>query len=310
MGIYYVFDKISPELRNLLTIFSFFAGFALQLNSRNILVGLPFIIFCAVINFVRNFSIKPVRAQKFEWKEVTPERLEQVLRHCIRIKKITGGKWGCVILLIIWLLMFVWISLMDMFLNSGGSYFPITALIIDSIIVFSGLILSGQSNIWIPNDLDVKIPIVKRILSHPVFSKDPSLKMIPYLEFGKTKEGVFPNDTRILIKFKDAPDDFIGLQFQISINNVHDRKYPYCYCVIIAKKSFRLMKKYLSSDSSVAYDSKITVERETSNKVDVIIIRQTTTKYTGYHTDESVQDYILATGIDVVKKIIRLTSFS
>ncbi len=268
------------------------------MSSRNILAGLPFIIFCVAINFVRNFYIKPIRALRYEWKEVTPDRIDQVEKHCARLKKISGGNWGCVaFVIIVILLITIGIPIMGI-LGTRDTVFPIVAIIVDSIILFVGLGLSGGSSVWIPNSIDIKIPIIKRVLNHPVFSKDPNLKIIPYLEVGETKDETFPNDTRILIKFKDAPQDFIGLQFQISINNVQGRAYPYCYCVIIARPDFRLFNRF-----NPAQIKGITIETEKSKDVDVIVIRQTTTKNTGYHTNASAQDYILGTGIEIVKKL-------
>ncbi|MEO0206785.1 MAG: hypothetical protein ABIL22_08965, partial [candidate division WOR-3 bacterium] len=219
MDNYYILGKISPKLRNFLTILLFFTGFILQLSSRNILVGLPFFIFCLLLNLIRNFSIKPIHAQKLEWQEVTPEKIEQVYKHCQRLGKIRGGVMGCVIFfVVIFFIIFFGLPLLEVFGRALMNYitdpFPIIALIIDSVIIFSGVLLSGRRSVWIPNHLDVKMPIIKRVLNHPVFSKDPNIKIIPYLEMGRTKDGQFPNDTRILIKFKDAPQDFIGLQFQ------------------------------------------------------------------------------------------------
>ncbi|MEO0189726.1 MAG: hypothetical protein ABIL18_01950, partial [candidate division WOR-3 bacterium] len=299
MDTYYLLGKISPKLRNFVTIILFFTGFALQLSSRNILPGLPFVAFCVLLNWIKGFSMKPIRPQKLEWTEVTPEKIAMVGRHCEGLKRIPKNL-GCAAFIIITFFVifgigFIW----EFLLNLSKHQFPLFVLIIDSIIIFSGVMLSGGRDIWIPNNLDVKIPIIERILDHPVLKKDPNLQIIPYLEIGKTKDGTFPNDTRILIKFKDAPQDFIGLQFQISINDVQGKKYPYCYCVIIARKSFGLFAKFKPFELE-----RITIETETSSDADVIIIRQTTTKSSGYYTNEATQDYILSSSINIVKKLI------
>jgi len=304
MNTYLIFDQISPRLRNILTVLLIFIGYLFQITSRNILAGLPFIFFCVILNLIKNFSLKRIHPLKIEWKEVTPERIEQVYKHCQRLKKIQGGNWGCVIFFIaIFFIIFFVLPLLEFlgraFIKNSEGSFPIIALIIDSLIIFSGIMFSGRSSVWIPNNLDVKMPIIKRVLDHPEFIKDPAIKIIPYLEIGETKEGSFPNDTRILIRFKDAPEDFIGLQFQISINDVQGRKYPYCYSVIIAKKSFNLFQKFKPVSLQ-----RLTIERETSEDVDVMIIRQTTTKNSGYHTNESTQDYILANSINIAKSLI------
>ncbi|MEO0216784.1 MAG: hypothetical protein ABIL70_03270 [candidate division WOR-3 bacterium] len=299
MDSYSILGKISPKLRNFVTVILFFTGFALQLSSRNILPGLPFIASCVLLNWIKGFSIKPIRPQKLEWTEVTPEKIAMVGRHCEGLKRIPKNL-GCAAFIIITFFVIFGIGFIWELLSNLSKYqFSVFVLIIDSIIIFSGVMLSGGRDIWIPNNLDVKIPIIERILNHPLLKKDPSLQIIPYLEIGKTKDGTFPNDTRILIKFKDAPEDFIGVQFQISINDVQGKKYPYCYCVIIARKTFGLFAKFVPVELE-----RITIETERSSDTDVIIIRQTTTKNTGYYTDTQVQDYILKNSINITKSIL------
>ncbi|MGQ9535182.1 MAG: hypothetical protein ACUVTF_08140 [bacterium] len=281
-----------------MTVLLFFVGYTLQISSRNIIIGLPFFIFCVLLNLIKGFSLKAIQAMKYVWEEVTPEKIDQVSKHCQRLERIQGGKFGFVVFFIIFCLVLFMPDLI-LFVKGIKQNFAISALIVDSIIIFGGLVLSGRRSVWIPNNLSKKIAVIQRMLSHPNFTKDPGLKMIPYLELGETKSGSFPNDTRLLIKFKDAPADFIGIQFQISINNVQGNVYPYCYSVIIARPSFNLFEKFKPVSLN-----KITIETEKSSDADVIVIRQTTTKYAGFHTNHSMQDYILSTSIEIAKKIL------
>ena len=152
-----------------------------------------------------------------------------------------------------------------------------------------------------PYALDIKVEIVKRVIESPVVKNDPSLQAIPYLEIGETGQGSFPNDTRVLIKFKEASEEFIGLQGQISINSVKARKYPYFYIVFLARPGFKLFEKYGPLKTSL---TNITAEQKKTKEVDVIVLRQHTTKTTGYHTDQETQDYILLNGIKIAKGLI------
>lgn len=297
---YYILDQISPGLRNILTILLFFAGYALQLSARNILVGLPFFILCLLLNLIRGFSLKPIRAMTYEWQEVTPAKINKVNKHCQKLERLRSGNIGCILFFIFVVFLFIFgVSLLEIFVKDRENAFALTALFVDSLVIFAGLVLSGRRSIWIPNNLTTKTAVIQRILKHPNFSKNPDIKIIPYLEIGETKEGTFPNDTRILVRFKDAPEEFIGLQYQISINNVKDKAYPYCYSVIIARPSFRLFEKFKPVSLN-----KITIETERSEEADVIIIRQTTTKTSGYYTDPAMQDYILSASIEITKKIL------
>lgn len=300
-GSYYIFDQISPKLRNILTILLFIVGYALQLSSRNILVGLPFFIFGVALNMVKSFSLKPIRAMKYEWKEVTAEKIEQANKHCQKLERIKSGEFGCLAFIFVVFFLFVFgMIFLEVFAKGIENNFVIVVLVIDTIIIFGGLMFSGRRSVWIPNNLTTKTAVIQRILNHPNFSKDPSIKIIPYLEIGESKEGSFPNDTRVLIRFKDAPQDFIGLQFQISINNVQGKVYPYCYSVIIACPSFKLFEKFKPVSLN-----RITIETEKSSDADVIVIRQTTTKTSGYYTNPAMQDHILSISIEIVKKILR-----
>ena len=148
--------------------------------------------------------------------------------------------------------------------------------------------------------LDIKAGIVKRMLESPLIKKYPETQTIPYLEVGESKKGSFPNDARLMVRFKDAPKDFIGLQGQISINSVKGRPYPYFYVVLIAKHSFDIMKRF----GKQSFD-KLVVERKKTSEVDVIVIRQRTTKTSGYHTNTKVQDYTLETGLKVVRALLK-----
>ncbi len=147
--------------------------------------------------------------------------------------------------------------------------------------------------------MDIKIAIIKRMLNLPLLKDDSVLKVSPYLEIGETRDGTFPNDVKIFVTFRNAPQDFIGLQGQISINNVKNTRYPYFYCVIIARPSFSLGGKIGDSDLK-----NITIEFESNEDAEVVIIRQTTTQRSGYHTNQNTQDYILANSLAIAKKIL------
>jgi len=297
--VYVVFDKINPRLRSIVSVLLIVAGFLLQLSTRNILAGMPFIILCLILNLIRSVAIKRVSPSKLNWQEVTPDKIKQVLAHCRRIRKFRSQNFGCFVALII--LIFVLGNFLFPFLKALSISFPLTATIVNAVILFSGLTLSGRKSAWMPYALDIKVEIVNRIIESPVVGNDPSLQAIPYLEIGETKEGSFPNDTRVLIKFKEAPEGFIGLQGQISINLVKSQKYPYFYVVLIARPRFKLFEKFRLLKTVL---DNITVERKKAEEVDVIVLRQRTTKTAGYHTDQKTQDRILLNGIKIAKGLI------
>ena len=294
-----VFNKISPQLRTLVSVLLVGVGFLLQLTTRNILAGLPFIVACLILNLLRGISVKRVQAKKLTWQEVTPAKIDQVIEQCKRIKKFRSSDLGCIIVVIV---IFVFALSFGLPLISFlfRLNFTFLAVIINAVILFGGVVLSGRKSAWMPRALDIKAGIVKRIVGSKLIKKYPEAQAIPYLEIGESKEGSFPNDTRIMIRFKDAPKDFIGLQGQISINSVKGRHYPYFYIVLIAKHAFDLQKKF----GKQSFD-KLVVERKKTGEVDVIVIRQRTTKTSGYHTNTRVQDHILEVGLKATRALLK-----
>lgn len=295
--VYLLFDKITPQLRSAVSVLLIATGFVFQLSAKNILAGLPFIIACLVLNLMKGISIKRVSPRELQWQEVTPEKIEQVFAHCKKVKKFRSGDLGCIIAFFVFILFGLSFGL-PLLKELSSIPFPLITTIINVVILFAGLTLSGRKSAWMPHALDIKTEIVKRMLDSPIIKNDPTLQAVPYLETGKTKKGLFPNDARLLIKFKDAPSEFIGLQGQISINTVKSRNYPYFYVVLIAKHEFHLFEKFGSPSLH-----NMIIEHKKTEEVDVIVIRQRTTKTSGYHTNTGVQDNILVNSIALAKKL-------
>jgi hypothetical protein len=297
--VYLAFDKISPHLRGVISVVLIVAGFLIQLNTRNILAGMPFIVLCLVLNLIRGISVKKPPAGNLKWQEVTPDRIDEVLEHCRRVKRFRSRNLGCFIAFIV-LFVFM-VGFLLPLVKEIPLPFALTATIINTIVLFSGLAISGRRSAWMPQALDIKAETIKTIMESPVVKRDPSITPAPYLEIGQTSDGSFPNDTRVLFRFKNAPDTFIGLQGQVSINVVKSATYPYFYTVVIARHEFGLLEKYRSLKTML---DRITVETKRTDEVDVIVIRQTTTKTSGYHTDTEAQGYILTRSIEIVKKLL------
>jgi hypothetical protein len=292
---YVLLDNVKPPLRNIVSFLLLAMGYLLQVNTRSVFPGLPLIIACMVINLIKGVSVPQQQAVKLDWQEVTPAKLIQVYDHCQKIKRFQSAHIGCVVAVVFF---GGWFALFMM----PAFRWPIAprAGIIDALILIAGLAFSGRKSAWMPPGLEIKTEIVRRILDSPLVTKDPELQALPYLEIGQTKSGgSFPNDARFMIRFKNAPEDFFGLQGQISINSVKSTQYPYFYVVVIAKPGFRLLEKFGKPDLK-----NITIENKEAGEVDVVVIRQLTTKTSGYHTNTAMQDYILAGGIRIVKSLL------
>lgn len=143
--------------------------------------------------------------------------------------------------------------------------------------------LSGTRRGWRPVELrqhiDALDPVLKVIDSY----KEPPCQVQCMFEMkGKEKEKT-PVGARVFVRFPEGPEDFLGVQFQVSLNNVQGTKYPYLYAVLVAKKGFGLTKSAIKKIRRAAGDT-LRVEKSEEADVEVVVIRQKTTKKSGYHT--------------------------
>jgi hypothetical protein len=84
---------------------------------------------------------------------------------------------------------------------------------------------------------------------------------------------------------------------QISINSVQGRDFPYFYCVLVAKEEFGALR--------VGPPPKgIEVEPGHDAGVQVVVMRQATTKNAGYHTDPEAARRILAFALGEARRVL------
>lgn len=298
---YLIFDRVRPGMRMTASVLLVAVGFLVQLLARNILAGLPFIAACAVLNMLRNISIRKIAPKRLTWQEVTPAKIDDVVDQCDRVKDFRSSNTGCIVIVVLLVFGFAFGAPLIISLLPSVP-FALTATIVNALILFTVLGLSGRRSAWMPPALDLKARIVQRMLTAPAVASDPGIFAVPYIEVGEGTDGAFPHDVRFLVKFRDAPDDLIGLQGQISVNTVKGRSYPYFYMVIIAKPAFGLLKRCENLKPD-----RLVIEHKRTGEVDVVVIRQRTTKTSGYHTDDDVQDAILCQGISLTKKVMTVT---
>jgi hypothetical protein len=101
-------------------------------------------------------------------------------------------------------------------------------------LAFLGPILSsGTVSVWIPTELKQKMECFQPILSA---AAQQGIVMTPYLRFDKDKEGRdIPEDLRVMVEPRRKPNDFVGIQFQVTFNNGPNGKVPYMYAVCITR---------------------------------------------------------------------------
>lgn len=128
-----------------------------------------------------------------------------------------------------------------------------------------------------------------------------------YMLLSGKKDTKIPKDVKFKVDLKGHHPDFLGLYGQVVMNNVQGNLYPYFYTVLVAKKGYPLKSvegnKVRSSAPKGFFAAflptaaSVCKERKSQKDVEVLIIRQTTTKQSGYHTDRAAAHNIMQIGI-------------
>lgn len=101
-----------------------------------------------------------------------------------------------------------------------------------------------------------------------------------------------PVNVKLRIRRQGMPESFIGMELHVAINDVQGVPNPYGYAVLIAKTGSGL--------STLAWDgvrSGLLAEHKLQKDVEVLVIRQKTTKNGGYRTEVRTVVLILKTAL-------------
>jgi hypothetical protein len=108
-----------------------------------------------------------------------------------------------------------------------------------------------------------------------------------------------PSDVKFKVSLEGHAPGFLGLYGQVVLNEVQGTSYPYFYVVLVAQGGFGLepaYRRYLSPDGLAS-------EFKLQGDVEVWVLRQFTTKRSGYHTKPAVAGWIFEEGLALAKQV-------
>lgn len=306
---FYLFKNIPYTTRIVMYFLLMAVGFAIQIITIKPLPGVVFLIFATLLNIIkgcdgrvniRNFGVSK------DWTTVDMDRIIQVQKMDKRITKwksdfldITNGKG-----ILGFMLTGVVIVVLSIFLNLFFRNFQIVKIfLIDVVILLLPLWFNGTKDAFRQNELNLKIPIVKKMEEYFQSIKREGENYKPALMLLKGKWGKsIPVDTRFTVSFDGMPSDFYGIQAQINLNNVGAVAYPYFYCVIPAKVGYGL-KDYLNK---IPKTKNIIVEFQVDQQAEVIVVRQNPNiGATGYHTKINDCKNIFQVTLEAARMILK-----
>lgn len=305
---FYILPEISISLRLFLIVLLIFIGIILQ--TIHIIAGFILVLAGIGLTLLKSISNTPLYKKKGQgkWVNVTDKEFIRIRDHYHNTKRWANSYFSANSLKgnLFFLLL----------LGLGGvigyclSHYSITlvkiwALDCGSFIVL--FFLTGERHPYHPKILLLKIGEFMKIIEFLQKSTDPQIIIQPMMEIiPAKKDSGIPDDARLVLKFRSAPGDFIGLQIQLSINRVGSRSFPYLYTVFVGKKGFDFKQRITDPEISRITDDlkkKYVLEPKQTNDVDILVFRQLTTKKTGYHTNPKKQREIVILSISLLKKM-------
>jgi hypothetical protein len=238
-----------------------------------ILVGGFFVI-------AKDFFNKPLDLGFEDWQPATKEEFKKINDNLKLTKKAKypfyfRKPFGISVVSAL-LLMLLLIRIMD-----DSPDYNIMLAIFDSALIAGPVLIGGSIKLWMPGDLKLKMERFDTIMEECLKSGD-KLIIAPYIRLDKDKEGrQIPEDIRLLVEPRRKPDELIGVQVQVAINNGPNGAVPYMYAVFLCKGRGKLFEYFGSQD----YENMI---KEPGGDKDYgyVVVRQPTGG-SGYHTDNN-----------------------
>lgn len=277
----------------------------------NFWIGLILIVCGTVLSLIKGYEPVPkIKSGTEKWNQVTPDEYKKIKLKEEQIEKwdtdsfdITNSRGKAVfIIIIIPLLSLIFFSPPLIWLF-GSIYIY---LCIDIAAVLIPHWVTGIRNYLKKDKLIIKINILEKVME--LFLAPSDVQVLPMLATEETIEKKrVPSDARLMIKFLNSPAYFLGVQVQLSINNVQGTDYPYLYCVVLSKQEEKLFAKKEKTISSIINSRKniISEVQKAQDGVDVLVIRQFTTKTSGYHTNITACYEIASTAVDLARELIK-----
>lgn len=298
-------------------------------------VGWVLVLAGALMGASRSIENRPRVRGRRRWVEVTLDEFHKVLETAERARRWARSVFN----LVSWPGMLglagaaYVVTVVGAWLGPGGRFHPLGPLylflqvsqrglsaaqkmwLLDAAALAVPIWLSGFRTAWRPEELLIKVRCLLEAAEYIQGSAQAEVALVPQLEViesepGRTrskKRGLpkpvqprqLPRDARLQVRFPQAPEEFLGLQVQLSINRV-GRAYPYLYCVLLARRGFGLRER-LGSPSRVGDE---VVEFSFQQDVEVVVYRQFTTRQKGYHTNYRARLRILAGALGLVRQAL------
>jgi hypothetical protein len=279
-----------------------FAGFVLQLHV-SLPLGAGLLLAASLLGIVKGYSNVPRKmGDQCEWRGADRRQLENVVALARKSRKwdqslldVTCGL-GVLGLIVVagatgGLALMLW---------DGGNEWLAMVLVVDVAVLLVPHWVTGVRRILTNDPLVVKVQELLRAMDLWEAEPHAGEVMLPQMQVRTGSEGEVPCDVKLVLRIEALGDAFLGLQTQVVLNNVQGRDYPYLYCVLVARPELGMLKgPFDPPPKNVITEPK----RQEQDDVDIVVIRQKTTKTGGYHTKPAACAAIFRYALDQARKM-------
>ncbi len=163
--------------------------------------------------------------------------------------------------------------------------------------------LNGLRTTWNPSELRKKGEALALARAEAERHGTGDFDAVPMLALREGRTGKYPVDARLMLRpAREDESGFLGVQVQVAMNNVKGTDYPYLYAVVLGKGDFRMPGVSPRVRRSGA---EIVFERDESEGVRFLVVRQHADRQGGWHTEPDHIRAIVAVALEKARSIWR-----
>lgn len=300
--VFWIWKSLAYSIRMIVSFVCIVAGFVVQYYWYSWFPGAILILLGNLLLVVRGYDNR-VKFGKYSpesgWERIEHNKfleVEQLVKKMRKWDRSTidiSNKLG----VFTFILVAIVIGIMAV-LGFGDEQIRFQILAVDAAILLFPHWITGTRSILTQPGLLLKIKVIKTLLEDQIIQRRLQDHAAEYFMLLKGKETKIPDDVKFRIKIHNQHPDFLGFYGQVVTNKVQDKMFPYFYVVLVAKKGYGLRRAYTGYGPA----QKMTKEYKEQGDVEVFVIRQTTTKTSGYHTKDNVVRAIFLEGLNIAEE--------
>ena len=277
------------------------AGFAVQvllsewLPVGSLALGALMLLIASLLATVKGFGNVPDRLPgKREWRGADRAQLESIIEMGAKSRAWDQSLVDitCSTGVAALIGMAAAVAMVAVLLRNWGSVWLATAWVVDAGVLLLPHWITGVRTVLTNDPLVIKVRTLLAIMdTHKLVAMDGE-ECVPQMQVRTGKDGEIPCDVKLVVRMRALGDDFLGVQTQVVLNRVQGKDFVYMYCVLVAREPMGMLGKLKAPPPRG-----LLFEPNHEDDVDILVIRNVTTKKTGYHTNPARCRLIFTTAL-------------